>query len=182
MDLDLFNGNLLIVFNFFEQKLIMINVLKITPDLFNKTKINYCNKQVNLISVASVINVDSRTIVITPYELSYLKDIYNSLLSLHLNISFVIFNNTIKASLPILTKELRVVFTKQVKNEEELFKINLRQLRRKWLQKVEDSVKLKVISIDEGRFFSNEIQKRIDVYNKKAFELVKQKINLLSNS
>ena len=182
MDFDLFDKNLIIILDNFKDKLGKISISKITPDLFTKVKVNYYGKLVLLSNVASITNVDSRSISVILYDNLQLKVVYNSLLALKLNVSIRISsNNEIRIMLLELTKELRFSLLKQVKEEEEVCKINLRQLRKKWNQLIKELCKVKRISKDEESFLLNEIQKKIDLFTVKIIELGRNKNTLLSN-
>ena len=180
MDFSLLDKDLLNFLDIFKSKLLQINVLKITPEVFSNVKLNISGKLVNFNSIASLTVINFKRIHITPYDISYTKSVYTALLALNLNVSFNILpSNEISATLPELTKELRFSFTKKVKSDEELAKITLRQLRQKWNNTIKESFKRKLINKDDERFFLNEVQKRIDAYILLVSELVKNKVTLL---
>lgn len=102
------------------------------PALFQKVLVDYYGTPTPLAQLAGLQNVDARTIVITPYDKTALKDIEKAIVaapSLGANVG----NDgiVVRATLPELTEERRKDFVKIVRGKGEDAKVAIRNIRRK---------------------------------------------------
>ena len=102
------------------------------PALFQKTLVDYYGTPTPLEQLAGLQNQDARTLLITPYDKSALKDIEKALVanqSLGANVGND--GEVIRATLPELTEDRRKEYVKLVRVKAEDAKVAIRNVRRK---------------------------------------------------
>ncbi len=102
------------------------------PALFQKVLVDYYGTPTSLEQLAGLQNSDARTLVITPYDKSALKDIEKAIVSAP-NLGANVSNDglVVRATLPELTEDRRKEFVKIVKAKGEDAKVSIRNIRRK---------------------------------------------------
>ncbi len=102
------------------------------PALFQKILVDYYGTPTPLEQLAGLHNADARTIVVTPYDKSALKDIERAIVAAP-NLGANVGNDglVVRAALPELTEERRKDFVKIVRAKGEDAKVALRNIRRK---------------------------------------------------
>lgn len=112
-----------------EKEFLNIRAGKATPAMLGGIFVDYYGSQTPLSQVANVAAPDARTITVTPWEKSLIKDIEKAIMIA--NIGFNPMNNgeSIIISVPPLTEERRRDLVKQAKSESEDAKIGIRNAR-----------------------------------------------------
>ena len=102
------------------------------PGLFQKVLVEYYGTPTPLGQLASLQHQEARTLLITPYDKSALRDIENAIRDTP-NLGANLGNDgiVIRASLPELTNDRRKEYVKIVKTKGEDAKVSVRNLRRK---------------------------------------------------
>lgn len=102
------------------------------PALFQKIFVDYYGTPTPLEQLAGLQNADARTIVVTPYDKSALKDIEKAIVAAP-NLGANVGNDglVIRATLPELTEDRRKDFVKIVRGKGEDAKVAIRNIRRK---------------------------------------------------
>jgi ribosome recycling factor len=121
------------------------------PQLFQKILVDYYGTPTPLGQLASLQNQEARTLLITPYDKSALRDIENAIRDTP-NLGANLGNDgvVIRASLPELTNDRRKEYVKIVKTKGEDAKISVRNLRRKAKDEL-DALKSEVGDDDVAR-------------------------------
>jgi ribosome recycling factor len=102
------------------------------PALFQKVLVDYYGTPTPLAQLASMVNQEARTLLITPYDKAALKDIEKAIAGAgHLGASVGNDGNVIRATLPELNEERRKEFVKIVRDKAEQARVSLRNIRRK---------------------------------------------------
>jgi len=102
------------------------------PALFQKVLVDYYGTPTPLAQLASMVNQEARTLLITPYDKSALKDIEKAIVGAsNLGASVGNDGNVIRATLPELNEERRREFVKIVRDKAEQARVSLRNIRRK---------------------------------------------------
>jgi ribosome recycling factor len=97
------------------------------PALFQKVLVDYYGSPTPLGQLASLVNQEARTLLITPFDKSALKDIEKALVgAANLGASVGNDGNVIRATLPELTEDRR-----KVREKAEQARVALRNVRRK---------------------------------------------------
>ncbi|MFC5928518.1 ribosome recycling factor [Cryobacterium melibiosiphilum] len=102
------------------------------PQMFAKILVSYYGTPTPLEQLASLQNQEARTLLITPYDKSAMRDIEQAIRDTP-NLGANLGNDgvVIRASLPELTTDRRKEFVKIVKTKGEDGKISVRNIRRK---------------------------------------------------
>lgn len=102
------------------------------PALFQKVLVDYYGTPTPLAQLASMVNQEARTLLITPFDKSALKDIEKAIAGAsHLGASVGNDGNVIRATLPELNEERRREFVKLVRDKAEQARVSIRNIRRK---------------------------------------------------
>ena len=102
------------------------------PALFQKILVEYYGTPTPLGQMASMVNQEARTLLITPFDKTALKDIEKALAAAsHLGASVGNDGNVIRATLPELTEDRRKEYVKIVRDKAEQARVALRNIRRK---------------------------------------------------
>jgi ribosome recycling factor len=102
------------------------------PALFEKINVDYYGTPTPLQQLASLQNPEARTLIITPYDKSALKDIEKAIVNFP-NLGATPSNDgtIIRVTMPELTEERRKEYVKIVRAKGEDAKVVIRNLRRK---------------------------------------------------
>jgi ribosome recycling factor len=102
------------------------------PQLFQKIMVSYYGTPTPLSQLASLANPEARTLVVTPYDKSALRDIEQAIRDTpNLGANPTNDGNIIRVTLPELTEERRKEFVKLVKSKAEDARVSVRNIRRK---------------------------------------------------
>ncbi len=102
------------------------------PALFQRVLVDYYGTPTPLAQLASMVNQEARTLLITPYDKNALKDIEKAIVGAQ-NLGASVGNDgtVIRATLPELNEERRREFVKIVRDKAEQARVSLRNIRRK---------------------------------------------------
>lgn len=102
------------------------------PALFQKILVDYYGTPTPLAQLAGLQNQDARTLLITPYDKSALKEIEKAIANAP-NLGANVGNDgeVVRATLPELTEDRRKEFVKIVRGKGEEAKVSVRNIRRK---------------------------------------------------
>jgi len=101
------------------------------PALFQKVLVDYYGTPTPLMQLATLQNQDARTLLITPFDKSALKDIEKALVAAsHLGATVGNDGTVVRATIPELTQDRRKDFVKLVRDKAEAARVVVRNLRR----------------------------------------------------
>ena len=102
------------------------------PALFQKVLVDYYGSPTPLAQLASMQNPEARTLLVTPYDKTALKEIEKALVNMP-NLGANVGNDgeIVRVTLPELTQDRRKEFVKIVRGKGEEAKVALRNVRRK---------------------------------------------------
>jgi len=132
------------------------------PSLVEHLKVEYYGSDVPLSQVANIAIEDARTIVVSPWEKQMVQAIEKAVFKSDLGLTPMTAGTVIRIPLPPLTEERRRDIIKVVKQEAENARVAVRNVRREVLADVKDMQKEKMISQDEERKASEDVQKLTD--------------------
>lgn len=102
------------------------------PALFEKIMVDYYGTPTPLQQLASLQNPEARTLIVTPYDKSALKEIEKAIVAFpNLGANPSNDGNIIRVTMPELTEERRKEYVKIVRGKGEDAKVVIRNLRRK---------------------------------------------------
>ena len=102
------------------------------PQMFQKIMVSYYGTPTPLSQLASLQNPEARTLVVTPYDKSALKDIEQAIRDTpNLGANPTNDGNIVRVTLPELTEERRKEYVKIVRSKAEDARVSVRNIRRK---------------------------------------------------
>ena len=143
--------------------------------LLDSIKVTYYGASTSLSQMSSISTPDARTIVVSPWESSALKDIEQALVKANLGITPQNDGKVIRLSIPNLTEERRKELVKDIRKEAEKCRVDLRTSRRMINDEVKKLKEDKEISEDDQKKIGADIQKITDDYINQIEELLKNK-------
>ena len=102
------------------------------PALFQKVMVEYYGSPTPLGQLASMNNPEARTLIVTPYDKTALKEIEKALVNVP-NLSATVGNDgeMVRLTLPELTEDRRKEFVKIVRGKAEEGRVSVRNVRRR---------------------------------------------------
>lgn len=121
------------------------------PQLFQKVLVEYYGSPTPLAQLASLQNPEARTLLVTPYDKSALKEIEKALVNMP-NLGANVGNDgeVVRVTLPELTADRRKEFVKIVRTKGEDAKVAIRNIRRRAKDEL-DALKSEVGDDDVAR-------------------------------
>ncbi len=108
-----------------------VNAGRANPALFQRLLVEYYGTPTPLIQLAAFQQPEARTLVITPFDKSALKEIEKAIVAApHLGVTPMNDGTLIRVTLPELTEERRKDYVKIVREKGENAKVALRNVRR----------------------------------------------------
>ena len=102
------------------------------PLLFQKILVDYYGSPTPLAQLASLNNPEARTLIVTPFDKSALKEIEKAIVAApYLGANVGNDGEIVRVTLPELTEERRKEFVKLVRDKGEQAKVAIRNVRRK---------------------------------------------------
>lgn len=134
------------------------------PNILNNIKVEYYGVPTPLQQVGNVSVPEARTIVITPWETSLLKEIEKAILCSDLGLTPNNDGKSIILNFPELTEERRKDLVKDIKKRGENAKVAVRNIRRDANDHIKKQLKANEISEDEQKDYEEKVQKLTDKY------------------
>lgn len=145
------------------------------PNILNKIKVDYYGVPTPLQQVGNVSVPEARTIVITPWEASLLKEIEKAIICSDLGLTPNNDGKSVILNFPELTEERRKELAKDIKKKGENAKVAVRNVRRDANDYFKKQQKANEISEDEEKDYEDQVQKLTDKYVEKIDSAVENK-------
>lgn len=120
------------------------------PGMYAKVLVDYYGTPTPLQQLASFAVPDARTLLISPYDVSALREIEKALGDSEVGANPSNDGKTIRVIMPVLTEERRKEYVKVVRGKGEDAKVALRNIRRRAKDSIDRFVKDGDIGEDEG--------------------------------
>lgn len=147
-----------------ENEFTNIRAGRANPNILNKVKVDYYGSPTPLQQVGNVSVPEARTIIITPWENSMLKEIEKAILCSDLGLTPNNDGKSIILNFPELTEERRKELAKDIKKKGENAKVAIRNIRRDANDYFKKQLKANEISEDEAKDYEDKVQKMTDKY------------------
>lgn len=147
-----------------ENEFTNIRAGRANPNILNKIKVDYYGVPTPLQQVGNISVPEARTIVITPWENSLLKEIEKAIISSDLGLTPNNDGKSVILNFPELTEERRKELVKDIKKKGENAKIAVRNIRRDANDHFKKQFKANEISEDEQKDYEDQVQKLTDKY------------------
>jgi len=158
-----------------EHELKSIRAGKASPQMLSTVMVDYYGTPTPLSQVANVNVQDARTLTVQPWEKNMLhvieKEIFNA------NLGFNPMNNGEKIiiNIPVLTEERRKELVKKAKEEAEVARVSIRNIRKDANNDIKKLEKNKEISEDQSKIAHDKIQELTDKYIKEVEKHLERK-------
>jgi ribosome recycling factor len=161
--------------NHLEYELKSIRAGKASPQMLSTVVIDYYGTPTPLSQVANVGVRDAQTITIQPWERNMLAPIERAIINASLGFAPSNNGEMIIINIPPLTEERRRELVKQAKEEAELAKVSIRNIRKDANNDIKKLEKNKEISEDESKAGHDKIQKLTDQFTEEVEKLFEKK-------
>ena len=158
-----------------EHELKSIRAGKASPNMLASVMVDYYGTPTPLSQVANVAARDAQTLTIQPWEKKMLSTIERAIINS--NLGFAPNNNgeVVIINIPPLTEERRKNLVKQAKEEAEVAKVGIRNIRKDANNDIKKLEKDKAISEDDSKAGHDKIQKLTDKYIEEIEKLLEKK-------
>ena len=143
----------------------MIRAGRANPRMLDKIYVNYYGSMTPLNQMANISVPEARMIVISPWDISTVKEINKSIMASDLGITPTDDGRVIRLVFPALTEEKRKDIVKDVKRIAEDIRIAVRNDRKDILEVFKSAEKDKKLTKDELDNASENVQKLVNKYN-----------------
>ena len=156
-------------------KMRSIQAGRASPSIVDGIQIDNYGSMVPLRSVANISCPDNKTLKIEPWDKNIIGVINKAIQESDLGINPQNMGSHLFLPIPPMTEERRKKLVKIIKEEEELAKITIRNIRHDALKKIKNQKDDNEISEDEQKKLEKNIQENIDKSNKTITEIAKNK-------
>lgn len=148
---------------------------KANPNILNSVMVSYYGVATPVSQVGSVSVPDPQSIVVKPWDKSILKDIEKAIQTAGLGFNPQNDGEVVRIPIPPLNEQTRKDLVKQAKKVAEENKVAIRNVRRDAMEQLKKLEKDSVISEDELKRYSDQVQKLTDKYIENIDKLAKEK-------
>jgi len=145
------------------------------PAMLDKISVDYWGTPTKIRDMANVTVPEARLMVITPYDVSALKNITKAISESDLGINPMDDGKVIRLAFPQLTEERRKDLAKDIKKKVEECKVVLRNERRDIVDAIKKFKKDNLVTEDEVALYEKEVQKELDKAIENTDKILKDK-------
>ncbi len=143
--------------------------------MLDNIKVNYYGTPTPLSQTAAISCPDPRSLMIAPWEPNLLKEIESSIIKSDLGMSPMNDGKVIRLKVPTVTEERRKDLVKMAKKMVEDTRVALRLVRRDINDEIKKGLKDKLISEDQSKQLTEQIQKITDDFMKQIDQVAAEK-------
>jgi len=158
-----------------EEDLASIRTGRASPALVDRLSVEYYGNPTPLQQLATISAPEPRLLTIRPFDPASLKDIERAIQASDLGLTPGNDGKVIRLNIPTLTEERRLELVKVVRNRTEEGRIAVRNVRRDTLNDLRDFEKEKLVSEDDFKRASDDLQKLTDNYVDQLNEICEKK-------
>jgi len=158
-----------------------VRTSRATPAILDGILVESYGAKLPINQVGSIASQDARTLFITPWDTSSIKEIEKAVVASNLGLSVSAVDTGVRISFPELTSERRTALIKVAKEKLEDARISVRKLRDEVQKEIEIDEKAGKIGEDERFRLKAELQKLVDALNKKLNEAAERKEREISS-
>lgn len=136
------------------------------PAMLEKVMVDYYGEPTPIHQLANITVPEARLLVVQPWDKGSIQNIEKAIMKSDLGVNPNNDGNVIRIVIPQLTEERRKDLVKVVKKRGEEAKVAIRNIRRDANDMLKASEKDKLISEDDNKKGSDEVQKATDKYIK----------------
>lgn len=165
----------------FARELGLIRTGRATTAILDSARVESYGARVPLNHVAGISIEDAKSIRITPWDKSQIKDIERGIAAEDLGISVASDDEGLRVVFPDLTADRRETLAKLARGKLEEARIALRQAREETWADIQEREKSGTLSKDEKFKGKDEMQKLVDASGKKLQEMCEKKEEEISS-
>ncbi|MBI2506987.1 MAG: ribosome recycling factor [Candidatus Niyogibacteria bacterium] len=151
------------------------------PVLVKDIAVDYFGSKMKLEGLASISVQDARTLLIQPWDKNSIEPIEKAVRASNLGLQPVADKNVLRIILPELTGERRAALLKLTGEKLEASRVALRQEREAVWKDIQEKERKGEMSEDEKFRLKDDLQKKIDRFNKDFEELAEKKKQEISS-
>jgi len=170
-----FKNKITEVENWLSKEFSSIHTGRAIPALLDGVMIDSYGTKTAINHVAAVTAEDQRTLRVSPWDKSQIKDIEKAINSANLGVSVASDDQGLRVFFPELTTERRQAFVKIAKEKLEYTRISLRKEREDVWSDIQKQEKEGEISEDDKFRLKDELQKIVDEANNKLDSMAENK-------
>lgn len=159
------------------QDLTSIRSGRATPSLVENIMISAYGgtTQMKLMELSTITTMDSKTIVISPFDPSVLQEIEKGLMVANTGMTPIVDGEIIRITIPSLTEERRKEYIKLAKTKIEAGKVMVRQIRQDAMHRIKKDAEEGSIDEDQKKMLEKHIQEITDKMVEELDSLEKKK-------
>ena len=158
-----------------KEQLNSVRAGRANPALLDQVNVECYGSTMPLKNISNVSAPDPRTLVISPFDPSIIKDIEKSIMVSNLGFNPSNDGKVIRLVIPPLTEDRRKEISKTVKKMGEDSKVAIRNLRRDINEDLKKQEKAGDLTEDDLKEELEEVQKKIDKVSKNIDDIIKAK-------
>lgn len=151
-----------------------------TPALLDSIKVESYGAQVPLQQVGSIGAEDARTLRVSPWDSSVIKNIERAIIEADLGVSVAVDDSGLRVIFPELTGDRRAQLLKLAKQKLEHARVSVRAARDDAMKEIDTEEKAGDISEDQKFSKKEEVQKLVGTTNSALEELYQKKESEIS--
>ena len=159
----------------YESNLSTIRASQANAAVVSKVTFEYYGAPTKLVDMASVAVTDPKTLTISPYDKSTLKDMLKALYASDIGITPADDGSVIRLVFPPMTEERRKMLAKQIQKMGEEARVAIRNIRRDANDEIKKLKKDGEMTEDEQKAGEKSVQDLTDRYVKKIDEITSKK-------
>jgi len=158
-----------------EDDLAAIRTGRASPALVDRLSVEYYGNPTPLQQLATISAPEPRLLTIRAFDPASLKDIERAIMASDLGLTPSNDGKVIRLNIPTLTEERRLELVKVVRSRTEEGRIAVRNVRRDTLNDLREFEKEKMVSEDEFKRASDDLQKLTDTFVESLNEICEKK-------
>lgn len=148
----------------FKTEIAKLRTGRANPSILDHIRIDYYGSPMPINQVANINAADARTLTISPWEKSMVQAIEKAIRESDLGLNPATSGDLIRVPMPALNEERRKELIKVVRNEAEAARVSIRNVRRDANAELKELLKGKLVTEDEERRLTDDVQKLTDKF------------------
>ncbi len=166
---------MLAAFRHLKDELAQLRTGRATPTLVSDIEVEAYGTKMTVKELGQITAPEATVILISPWDKSVIASISSGISKSNLGFNPVVDGDVIRINIPSLTAERREQLIKQMHQLLEKYKVEIRQVRHEYIERVRNQEKNGEIGEDEEERQSKEIQKIHDEYIEQIDDIGKAK-------
>ena len=159
----------------YESELAAVRAGRANPKILDKILVDYYGTPTPIQHMANVSVPEARQIMISPWDVSNVKNIVKAIMASDLGITPTDDGKIIRLNFPMLTEERRRELVKNTKKLVEDTKVVCRNARRDAIEELKKLKKDSVITEDAEAGYEKDVQKKLDEVSAKIDKMMDEK-------